>query len=417
MSYITNDPSLPYAFFAHIDEAIPYNMTPLDDQHQVMIISYEQWCQDLNKAIRKFTAFRSYSDFANVRSKFNTCHELFVMHHTTDRTCIDGKIVFDFDIDHSKSSIAENMIPADFKAQVEQVVTLTIDQCFLIDCAFALSFVWTTSNSIDKFSKHLTVNGIYLSDWINMSKMFYHYFAINWNKAHNWATADDFVDSQIIKYKGSLRMMGSCKVKDGKLGPKLELDDPNRYTLTDSLMHIYDLKHLKHHTIVEPHMIKEHCYDEYIGFCKSGLKSYAKYLKLASNPSKHMPSYQSQVPQHEIIQYTNQIDYDQVQSAIASVPNQDGVFLDTIIGVIKATIGKVNVLCPNVFAVSKIAVHHQHIRLIFNRLKPYKCLITPTEIHEAMGAYAFITYGKRYYVRFGCFRDKYCKGKTIELVV
>lgn len=186
---------------------------------------------------RYYVVLESVDDFIKNRQRYPNSHELLLVHPNfeDDDYYKGGRLVFDFDIKPSEYSI-----PADFKTQVEEVIMHTLQNNYDVDLDnFKLTFVWSSSNypkSDNKFSKHLTVKGIYMRNWIKMTKIFYRRFAICWDNTYSWIESAKIIDFQIAKKNQTLRMVGSTKINKNT---PITLDDP-RHSFEDSLIRCYN---------------------------------------------------------------------------------------------------------------------------------------------------------------------------------
>ena len=178
---------------------------------------------------RYFTVFATFEDFLKRRSKYKHCHEILI-DHTQNEPNAAGRLVFDFDI-------KDVVVPKDFCKRIEQTVIKVVDKYFVSVDPEKFVFVWSTSANPTKFSKHLTVQNLYFDQWLQMSKLFYRLFCLCWQKKFDWIGVDKLIDSQIIRTNASLRMVGSSKIN----GYDLKLDDADSFSLTDSLIRIYNL--------------------------------------------------------------------------------------------------------------------------------------------------------------------------------
>ncbi len=61
----------------------------------------------------------------------------------------------------------KTVIPSNFTTQVEKTVRRVIRAHYSLDIDMSLfEYVWSTSSSDTKFSKHLVVNNMYFDNWL-----------------------------------------------------------------------------------------------------------------------------------------------------------------------------------------------------------------------------------------------------------
>ena len=210
--------------FFKLDDAINSEV----DTRTVFILSNEK--KKINGHVgRYYTVFPTFKDFLKYRDNYPYCHEIFV-DHANNKPNIAGRLVFDFDIKYDKCK----KIPKNFKKQIEETIYDVIETYFNEVDPNKFIYVWSTSQNPKKLSKHLTVKNLYFDDWISMSKIFYTLFSDSWDKIFTWIKSNDLIDRQIVKNKGSLRMVGSSKI-DGH--PLIFDDSPQK--LVDSFIRIY----------------------------------------------------------------------------------------------------------------------------------------------------------------------------------
>jgi len=345
----------------NINDAINYPTS----KSNVFIIANEMMKIDGTKG-RFFYVFPSFEKFLEDREKYPHCHEILVDHvnKTPDPT---GRLVFDFDIPD------KSIVPfKKFKKQIEESIIEVVETYFKKVDIELLEFVWSTSENDHKFSKHLTVKNLLFDDWIRMSKIFYKLFSLIWDSKYDWIESGNLVDMQIVRCRGSLRMVGSSKIG----GSVLELDDPDVYDLEDSLIRIY--REELEEQIVTINNLKK-------GVLKNVIpEEEPKVKKLIASSYE---CYDSIDFPEEIYQIAYQF---------------------------------VNGIYPGIFTMGK----SKHSRLNLIRAKKFKCPIS-SRIHHAENAYVNIYQRDDYYfVNYGCYRncccdssDKFCNcaKKTINL--
>lgn len=163
---------------------------------------------------RYYTIFPTFKEFLKNREKYKHCHEILV-DHNNNKPNPSGRLVFDFDIktnDEENSLKNEIVVPKNFKKQIENIIIDVIESYFNGVDVNKIEFIWSTSQNPKKISKHLTVKNLYFDDWINMSKIFYQLFCILWDNTYLWIKSDKLIDFQIVRNRGSLRMVGSSKI-------------------------------------------------------------------------------------------------------------------------------------------------------------------------------------------------------------
>lgn len=180
---------------------------------------------------RSYTVFPRFKTFLENRDSYPHCHEI-IVDHINNKPNVAGRLAFDIDL--KECNTRDGRIPSRYTKQIELTIIAVLNRYFHDVDMSKLEFVWSTSPSDVKISKHMVVKNLYLEEWITMSKIFYRLFSIIWEESYNWIAAIDLVDSQIARPSGSLRMVGSSKIGGGKL----VLDNDN-HTLQDSLIRIY----------------------------------------------------------------------------------------------------------------------------------------------------------------------------------
>ena len=175
-------------------------LTSSTNSHDNFIIASEKLKSD-GRIGRFFTVFPDFESFITCRDKFPHCHEL-IVDHINNKPNIAGRLVFDFDIEYKIGMV----IPTNLKKQIEDTILETIKRFYLNINIAILKFVWSTgvsqklsSVAPKKLSKHLTVKNLYFENWVEMSKIFYQYFAQIWDSKYNWIASGELIDAQIIK--------------------------------------------------------------------------------------------------------------------------------------------------------------------------------------------------------------------------
>lgn len=310
----------------------------------------------LNKkgeVIRYYTLFPSFNSFLKNRDKYEHCHEIIVdnIQHEEDKK---GRLVFDFDIKPNGEKFSKKMLEQlkNFKNQIEDTIFEVIDQyCINIDVNI-IEFIWSKTEHLKKFSRHLTVKNLYFNDWITLSKIFYNLFNKIWDEKYNWINSKDLIDTQIIRKHASLRMVGSSKI-----GGNILVFDNKNHKLVDSLIRIYDKKEEQLITIDN---IINNVFNNVI---EKPIISY--HHNTIDEPNFDLIIYQ------KAFELYNSFDY-------------------------------------NIFKMGSI----QGNFLTLLRKKPYRCLLS-NKIHYHENSFCVISYYNNIYiVNFGCFR--FCsKKKTI----
>ncbi|AEQ60731.1 hypothetical protein [Acanthamoeba polyphaga mimivirus] len=351
----------------------------------VFIIANERITKE-NRIGRYYTVFPSFKKFLKKRDSYPHCHEI-IIDHINNKTNIAGRLVFDFDIKITDSSILKDTglidkndnqpimfnsktlsitkIPLNFKQQIENTIIETIDQYFHDIDKKILEFIWSTSQNPNKFSKHLTVKNLYFDDWITMSKLFYKLFCKIWDNQYYWISSKDLVDSQIVRNKGSLRMVGSTKIN----GYPLVFDNKN-HTLPDSLIRIYFRNHREKEQLVTRNNINKDIINQF----------------LESNDD---------------IEHHRSIDIIDRHFTKIRNPSYDPIIYQKAFEIYDA-------IHPNIFKMGK--VNGKYLTLI--RLKPHKCFLS-NKFHEQENAYLYISMSDTTYkISFGCYR--FCSKKKME---
>jgi hypothetical protein len=316
---------------------------------------------------RYYTVFPTFKEFLKNREKYKHCHEILV-DHNNNKPNPAGRLVFDFDIktiNNKKDSPKDGfIIPKKFKIQIENTIIEVIEKYFNdinIDC---LEFIWSTSQNPKKFSKHLTVKNLYFDNWINMSKIFYQLFCIVWDETYLWIKSSKLIDFQIVRNRGSLRMIGSTKIG----GYPLTFDNEN-HKLTDSLIRIYLKKQKEDEQMVTKDNINKSVFENVL--CDDISETSEQFITINFQPKK------TEKPAHDKEIYIKAYEI-------------------------------YNIISPGVFKMGKI--NGEVLSLI--RIKANKCLMSG-KIHEQENAFLIINRKEyEYSVNFGCYRFCYIK-KTV----
>lgn len=318
---------------------------------------------------RYYTVFPTFKDFLKNRDDYKHCHEILV-DHINNKSNIAGRLVFDFDIktipDTLESSNEKLVVPKNFKKQVEDTIFEVAERYYKNVDSNKFEFIWSTSQNPKKFSKHLTVKNLYFDNWIAMSKIFYQLFCVVWDESYSWIHSSKLIDFQIVRNRGSLRMVGSTKIN----GYPLTFDNED-HTLMDSLIRIYFKKHREVEQLVVRENINSGVFDNIL--CEPESESSEQFFKIDFNPKK------------------------------IEKPEYDKKIYETVYEMY-------NIISPGVFKMGKI--NGKIMSLIRN--KPNKCILSG-KIHEQENAFCIITKGDdSYSVRFGCYR--FChKKKTVYI--
>ncbi|BCS83336.1 hypothetical protein QLL95_gp0787 [Cotonvirus japonicus] len=318
---------------------------------------------------RYFTVFPSFKKFMENRYKYKHCHEIFV-DHMNNKPNLGGRLVFDFDIEYVDGLI----IPENFKKQVNKTILKVISKYFIEINISILEFVWSTSINKKKLSKHLTVKHLYFDDWIIMTKIFYKLFCKVWDKKYNWILSQDLIDSQIVRKKGSLRMVDSTKIN----GNPLILDN-NNHKLTDSLIRIYYKNHRDAEQTITRNNLNEKASD-------------------IINTNLHIKDQKYNTYENNISNISNNI-----SNNIINNPTFDDQIYEKAFELY-------NLIHPGIFKPGKI--NGNFLTLI--RVKPNHCFLSK-KLHEQENAFLCVKKDtNNYVVSFGCYR--YCHTKKISTI-
>ncbi|XWV25989.1 hypothetical protein QJ857_gp1091 [Tupanvirus soda lake] len=181
-----------------------------------------------------FILFDDFEEFMQKKKNYKSLHELIIYPTgTTLNTSFmdrkDGRLCFDFDLKKSDNAVFDTSKWID---DIEKTIKIVCSQIYKNVNLSDLKYVWSTSNNPAKISKHLTVNGIFFEDWIDMTQQFYNYFIKIWNDNYDYYNAESFIDKQIVRKNGSLRFVGCTKPDGSSL---LTLDN-NNFTFEMSLI-------------------------------------------------------------------------------------------------------------------------------------------------------------------------------------
>lgn len=323
---------------------------------KVFIIANERK-KTSGKIGRYYTVFPTFRDFLTNRDAFKHSHEV-LLNHVNNKPNNSGRLVFDFDI-------KDVSVPTKFKRQIEKTICGVIWKYFKDVDIEKFSYVWSTSENPNKFSKHLTVKGLHFTNWIELSNIFYKLFLVVWKNTYDWINPSNLLDFQIVKNRTSLRMVGSAKLD----GCPLVFDDPT-HTLTDSLIRIY----FRNKRLAEQTVSMENLNQTAI-----------KYIS-SFEISKSVPIINPKA--------LNQLQLEQTNPTYSE-------------NIYRASFDLFNILQPKIFTMGKI--NGRYLSLI--RQIPFKCFLSQIR-HENENAYLIINKtGSEYSITFGCFRK--CRSKKI----
>jgi hypothetical protein len=304
---------------------------------------------------RYFTVFPSFTKFIQTRDEYNHCHEILV-DHVNNKPNLGGRLVFDLDIKMLD-------IPGDLKNQMEHVILGVIDKYFHNVDTSRLEFIWSTSDNPNKISKHLTVKHFYFDNWKKMMLIFYKLFRKEWDYNISWANSKSIIDTEIIRNRGSLRMVGSSKIG----GSVLTFDNP-RHKLMDSLIRIYygNLRR-KEQTVSESNLIS--------GVLEREISDQCRGISL----------------------YTTGRPCEEVE------PIYDNV-------VYKKAFELYSSISPGTFEMGKINGNIISLR----RIRPDQCILSGRQ-HESENGYIIVSLETDFYVvKFGCYRR--CVDKKLHII-
>lgn len=317
---------------------------------------------------RYYTIFPTFKEFLKNREKYKHCHEILV-DHNNNKPNPSGRLVFDFDIktnDEENSLKNEIVVPKNFKKQIENIIIDVIESYFNGVDVNKIEFIWSTSQNPKKISKHLTVKNLYFDDWINMSKIFYQLFCILWDNTYLWIKSDKLIDFQIVRNRGSLRMVGSSKIG----GNPLIFDNEN-HKLTDSLIRIYFKKQKEEEQLITKNNINKSVFDNVL--CQDITEISGQISELSFKPKK----IENPVYKNEIYEKAYEI-YNTINHGVFKMGKINGTILSLI------------------------------------RIKANKCLLSG-KLHEQENAFlVIIKRDHEYSVRFGCYR--FCYKKKTEFI-
>lgn len=140
----------------------------------------------------------------------------------------NSRLSFDFDISFEHCS----NLPASFFDDIESIISNCVFSNFrdlyLLQSRNtklhpdALEFNWLESKNNKKFSFHLIVSNIILSDWVKISKFIYHkiYEEIRKSDKFTWIKPEHLIDIAWPKRNTSLRMPFNSKISGNPIFPK-----------------------------------------------------------------------------------------------------------------------------------------------------------------------------------------------------
>lgn len=314
---------------------------------------------------RYFTIFPSFKSFLKQRNKFKHCHEI-IVDHINNKPNIAGRLVFDFDIKKKDENNKKINIPENFKDQIEDTIIDVVDRYFININSEIMEYIWSTSKNPEKFSKHLTVKNLYFDDWISISKIFYKLFCLVWDEKYLWIKSNKLIDFQIVRNRGSLRMVGSTKINGYPL-----VFDNEHHKLTDSLIRIYFKNRRDEEQLVKYNNINSYVFENIL---------------------------QENISQENILYTTCENNFFYIEEKNPK-KSQNMMYNKKIY--IKA-FEIYNNINPDIFEMGKI--YGDRISLL--RRKSHKCLISG-KVHDSENAFCKITKDEEnslYSIKFGCYR-------------
>lgn len=349
-----------------IDDAV---QAPIKSK-TVFIIANER-ITSTNKIGRYYTVFPFFKEFLKNRERYIHCHEL-IVNHVNNKVNAAGRLVFDFDLKYDET---EYVIPKKFKDQIENIVVEVVERYFNNVDLQRLEFVWSTSQNPSKFSKHLTVKNMYFDNWISMSRTFYKLFCIVWDEYHKWIPSSKLIDMQIVRNKGSLRMVGSKKIN----GYPLIFDNTN-HKLTDSLIRIYFKTQRENEQLVTIDNINNGVFDNVL---------------YESNADDDQLDYDFDASNSIVINFARATKLSKTSNkSVSSAPSYE-------MAIYRKAFTMYNDIVPGIFKMGSI--NGSILSLL--RLKPSKCIMSGKQ-HDSENAYLVITKTEsEYSVKFGCYRN------------
>lgn len=180
-----------------------------------------------------FDGVKEYSDCLSI-GRYNTCHEVLVSPSFNPDDHIVGHPAFDLDLKMDREEGIVQFPHGWLDSLEEDLIHLLKVQYPSHVETMEPRFVWLTSPSTSKASKHLVIQGIIFNTWHLQMKIL-----INGLKSLDKPYMKA-IDNGIYRRLGSLRLpLNSKKPKEGIPQPALSFDDP-RYGFTDGLVMIYD---------------------------------------------------------------------------------------------------------------------------------------------------------------------------------
>tara|TARA_R110001632_G_scaffold225762_1_gene358940 strand:- start:170 stop:1279 length:1110 start_codon:yes stop_codon:yes gene_type:complete len=184
---------------------------------------------------REYFAFDDIHHFLEMRDKFPHSHEIVWDRYVPNKQ--QGRLVFDFDFTSPWYGLKPNWVSPDFQSKMEGMIIKVFKTYYFDVDTNKFCFVWLTSDTVNKWSKHLVVkNAFFSNDWKEQGLVFYNLLLamINDEKPFECST-DLIIDEQVIRTNATMRMVGCSKMQ----GNILTIDEPEKYDFFDTLIQLY----------------------------------------------------------------------------------------------------------------------------------------------------------------------------------
>lgn len=189
----------------------------------------------ISEATRKYCVFngvKEYLTYLNV-GRYNTCHEVFISSTFNPSEEVIGHPAFDIDI-HADT------IPPNWQTLLEEDITYLLNAQYPILNLKKddIIWVWMSSNSIGKTSKHLVLKNIIFTTWRSQMKLLIENIKeLPLEHKNSSNIILDSLDLGITRKSGSLRLPLNAKVSN--INAIITFDDPS-HKFIDGLVMIYN---------------------------------------------------------------------------------------------------------------------------------------------------------------------------------
>lgn len=190
---------------------------------------------EIKEKTREYFAFDDIYQFLENRERFPHSHEIVWDRYVANKQ--QGRLVFDFDYTTPWYGIKPQWVSPTFQKDIEALIIKVFQTYYLDVDTDKFQFVWLTSDTKEKWSKHLVVkNAFFDNDWKEQSIVFYNLMLALADKEKQFLVAtENLIDEQVIRNNATMRMVGCSKLQ----GKTLVIDEPEKYDFFDSLIQLY----------------------------------------------------------------------------------------------------------------------------------------------------------------------------------